>query len=290
MDEAIWYVVGPGYLKTMKIPLLRGRFLAAQDDANSPAVCVIDEDFASKYFGNQDPIGRRLNFDVVYRGLQIVGVVGHVKQFGLDESSSSPITAQFYASSLQLPDSVLKAFASSSGYIVRTQGSPDAFVGAIRNAVQQFNGQAMIFDTETMDEIVGRSLAWQRFAMTLLAVFAGLALVLASIGIYGVISYIAGQRTHEIGIRIALGAQQSDVLKIVLGQGARLVVIGVLVGLAAAAGLTQLMTRILYGVSATDPLTFAGVTLVLTLVALAACYVPAHRAMKVDPMVALRYE
>lgn len=290
MDEAIWYVVGPGYLKTMKIPLLRGRFLTEQDDANSTAVCVIDEDFASKYFGNQDPIGKRLNFDVVYRELRIVGVVGHVKQFGLDESSSSPITAQFYASSLQLPDSVLKAFASSNGYIVRTQGSPDAFVGAIRNAVQQFNGQAMIFDTETMDEIVGRSLAWQRFAMTLLAVFAGLALVLASIGIYGVISYIAGQRTHEIGIRIALGAQQSDVLKIVLGQGARLAVIGVLIGLAAAVGLTQLMTRILYGVSATDPLTFAGVTIVLTLVALAACYVPAHRAMKVDPMVALRYE
>ena len=148
----------------------------------------------------------------------------------------------------------------------------------------------MIYGVETADEIISRSLSARRFAMILLAVFAVLALVLSSIGIYGVISYIAGQRTHEIGIRIALGAQRSDILKIVLGQGARLAVMGVAIGLAAAAGLTRLMTTILYGVSATDPVTFASVAIVLTIVALAACYIPARRAMRTDPMVALRYE
>ena len=165
-----------------------------------------------------------------------------------------------------------------------------AFTGSIRNAIHDFNSRAVLFDTKTMDSIVSHSLASRRFAMILLAIFAGLALVLASIGIYGVLSYIAGQRTHEIGIRIALGAQQRDILKIVLGHGTRLALVGVVIGLAASAGLTRLMTAILYGVSATDPLTFAIVAVLLTLVALAACYIPARRAMRVDPIVALRYE
>jgi predicted permease len=275
----------------MKIPLLRGRFLTAQDDANSPGVCVIDEDFARKFFGNEDPIGKRLNFSLVYnQPLQIVGVVGHVKQYGLDETANSPIQAQFYMSPWQLPDDQLKTFAiSATGYVIRTQGSPSAFAGAVRDALREFNSKTVLYQPETMDSIIARSLASRRFAMILLAVFAALALVLASIGIYGVISYIVGQRTHEIGIRIALGAQRSDVLKMVLGQGARLAVIGVVIGLATAAGLTQLMARILYGVSATDPLTFALVAIVLTLVALVACYIPARRAMCVDPVVALRY-
>ncbi|MGH8101024.1 MAG: FtsX-like permease family protein, partial [Chthoniobacterales bacterium] len=219
-----------------------------------------------------------------------VGVVGHVKQFGLDENASSPLLAQFYMPALQLPDSIMKAGASSSTFVVRTDGSPDAFIGSIRDALHDFNGNAVVFETDTMDHIVSQSLASRRFAMILLAVFAALALLLSSIGIYGVISYIAGQRTHEIGVRIALGAQRSDVLKIVLGQGARLALIGVAIGLAASAGLTRLMSKILFGVSSLDPLTFASVAIVLTLVALAACYVPARRAMRVDPMVALRYE
>ncbi len=292
MADAVWYVVGPDYLKVMKVPLLRGRFITAQDDANSPGVCVIDEDFARKYFGNEDPIGKRLDFDIIYKQLQIVGVVGHVKQFGLDEGSgdSLPIYPQFYTAGMQLPDSVMKAFSTSRSYVVRTQGAPDAFAGSIRDAVGSFNGNAVVFGTETMDHVVSQSLAARRFAMILLAVFAGLALLLSSIGIYGVISYVVGQRTHEIGIRMALGAQRRDVLKIVMGQAALLAAIGVAIGLAASAGLTQLMSKILYGVSATDPLTFALVAIVLTAVALAACYVPALRAMRVDPMVALRYE
>jgi predicted permease len=292
MPFALWYRVGPDYLKVMGIRLLRGRFLTAQDDANSPGVCVIDEDFARKFFGNEDPIGKRLNFDLVYTApLQIVGVVAHVKQYGLDETVNSPIEAQFYMPLLQLPDDQLKTLASSStGFIIRTQGSPDAFASAVRDALREFNSKAVLYAPETMDQIISQSLAARRFAVILLAVFAALALVLASIGIYGVISYIVGQRTHEIGIRMALGAQRSHVLKIVLGQGARLALLGVMIGLAAAAGLTRLMGTILYGVSATDPLTFAAVAMVLTLIALAACYIPARRAVRLDRIVALRYE
>lgn len=292
MPFALWYRVGPDYLKVMKIRLLRGRFLSAQDDANSPGVCVIDEDFARKSFGNEDPIGKRLNFDLVYtEPLQIVGVVAHVKQYGLDETVNSPVQAQFYMSLLQLPDDQLKTLASSTtGFIIRTQGSPDAFASAVRDALREFNSEAVLYAPKTMDHIISQSLAARRFAVMLLAVFAALALVLASIGIYGVISYIVGQRTHEIGIRMALGAQRSHVLKIVLGQGARLALLGVMIGLAAAAGLTRLMGTILYGVSATDPLTFAAVAIVLTLIALAACYIPARRAVRLDRIVALRHE
>jgi predicted permease len=287
---ALWYLVGPDYLKVMKIPLIRGRFLTAQDAANSRGVCVIDEDFAREYFGNQDPIGKRLNFDLVYNQLEIVGVVGHVKQFGLDENDRSLARAQFYASALQLPDNLTQSWVSLTGYVVRTQGSPGAFVASIRDGLREFNGKAVMFHTETMDSVVARSLASRRFAMILLAVFAALALLLASVGIYGVISYSVGQRTREIAIRMALGARTSHVLRIVLGQGVRLTLLGVMIGLAGAAGLTRLMSRILYGVSATDPLTFAVVAIVLTLVALAACYIPARRAMRIDSIVALRHE
>jgi ABC-type antimicrobial peptide transport system permease subunit len=156
--------------------------------------------------------------------------------------------------------------------------------------VARINSQEMVFEPHTYDELVSRSLADKWFAMVLLGVFAGLALALSSIGIYGVISYVVGQRTHEIGIRIALGAGRKDVLKLVLGEGTKTALIGVAIGLVAAMGLTRLMASVLYGVSATDPLTFAAVTIVLTGVALTACYLPARRAMRVDPMVALRYE
>jgi ABC-type antimicrobial peptide transport system permease subunit len=167
---------------------------------------------------------------------------------------------------------------------------PLALLESIRERVARINSQEMVFEPHTYDELVSRSLADKWFAMVLLGVFAGLALALSSIGIYGVISYVVGQRTHEIGIRIALGAGRKDVLKLVLGEGTKTALIGVAIGLVAAMGLTRLMASVLYGVSATDPLTFAAVTIVLTGVALTACYLPARRAMRVDPMVALRYE
>jgi predicted permease len=292
MPFALWYRVGPDYLKVMKVPLLRGRFLTAQDDANSPGVCVIDEIFARKFFGNEDPIGKRLNFNLVYKGpLQIVGVVGHVKHYGLDETDSSPMQAQFYMSPMQLPDEQLKTLASSTtGFVIRTQNSPDASIGAVRDALRGFNSKAVLYAPESMEHSIARSLASRRFAMILLAVFAALALMLASIGIYGVIAYIAGQRTQEIGLRIALGAQRGEILRMVLGHGARLATLGVAIGLTFAAGLTRLMSRMLYGVSSVDPITFAFVAIVLMLVAVASSYIPARQAMRVDPLVALRYE
>jgi putative ABC transport system permease protein len=161
---------------------------------------------------------------------------------------------------------------------------------SIRYVVQEINSQHVVYGAQTMDEIISASLAARRFSMILLGVFAVLALLLSSVGIYGVISYLVGQRTHEIGIRIALGALRRDVLRLVLGEGAKMALLGVFIGLAASLGLTRLMANMLYGVSPTDPLTFAGVAIVLTLIALAACYIPARRAMRVDPMVALRYE
>lgn len=290
MPETLFYMVGPEYLKVMKIRLLRGRFLTEQDTSNSPTVCVIDSDFARQFFGKQDPIGKRINLQVIYKQLEVVGIVDHVKQFGMDEGSNAPVGAQLYAATEQIPDDQLSSFTSSAGYVVRTQGSPLAIASSIRDAVRKFNSQAVVYYPESMDEIILRSLAARRFAMILLASFAAVALLLASIGIYGVVSYVTGQRSHEIGVRIALGAQRADILKIVLSHGARLAGSGVVIGLLAAAGLTRLMTSILYGVSATDPVTFLGVGAALTLVALAACYVPARRAMRVDPVVALRCE
>ncbi len=291
MPVSLWYLVSPDYLKVMRLPLLRGRFLTAHDDAGSPGVCVIDEDFAREQFGNRDPIGKRINFRLVYKQLEIVGVVGHVKQYGLDENLAHTRTqAQFYASALQLPDDFTKAFVPFTGYLIRTQGPPGALAASIRDALRGFDSKAVMFHVETMDDVIMRSVASRRFAMLLLTVFAALALALSSIGIYGVISYLAGQRTNEIGIRLALGAQRSDILKIFLGHGARLSLMGVAAGLIAAAGLTRWMATILFGVKATDPLTFAVVVVVLTVAALAACYIPARRAMEIDPTVALRSE
>ncbi len=173
---------------------------------------------------------------------------------------------------------------------VRTHGAPTAAMGAIRRALDALNGQIVMYGVDTMDAIISRSLAARRFSMMLLGVFAALALVLASIGLYGVISYLVGQRTHEIGIRLALGAQKRDILQLILGQGTRMALIGVGVGLAGSLALMRLMSTFLYGVSASDPLTFAAVAGLLILVALAACYLPARRAMRVDQMEALRYE
>ena len=173
---------------------------------------------------------------------------------------------------------------------MRTGGSPELEMGAIRRALQKINGEVVVYGTRTMDKIISDSLAARRFSMALLGIFAALALVLSCVGIYGVISYLAGQRTHEIGLRMALGAHRNDVLRLILGHGAKMALMGVALGIAASLALTRLMGKLLFGVSAYDPLTFLTVACVLILVALAASYIPARRAMRVDPMVALRYE
>ena len=180
--------------------------------------------------------------------------------------------------------------ATGIGVAVRTAGSPLALVSSIRHALGQINSQMVLCDAETMDGIISGSLAARRFSMILLGIFAALALVMSCVGIYGVISYLVGQRTHEIGIRMALGAERRDVLRMVLGEGVKMALVGVAIGLVAAFGLTRLMASMLFGVTAHDPLSFAAVAGLLILVALAACYIPARRATKVDPMVALRHE
>jgi predicted permease len=291
MNWAIDYIVEPDYLKAMGIPLLRGRFFTPQDNEHSPLVVVVDEVFARKYFPNQNPVGKRINLNRFSRLAEIVGVVGHVKQWGLAADDQQSLRSGFYIPCLQMPNEFVAMSPSGSAVVVRASRDTSAgLLDSIRHISAQMSNQQVIFGAQTMDSLISDSVASQRFSMILLVVFAVLALLLASVGIYGVISYVVGQRGHEIGIRIALGAQPRDILRLILGRGGKLAGFGVAVGLAAALGLTRLMASLLYGVGATDPLTFAGVAVLLTLVALTACYVPARRATKVDPMVALRYE
>ncbi|MBZ5706329.1 MAG: ABC transporter permease [Acidobacteriia bacterium] len=285
MNWAIDYIVEPDYLTVMGIPLQRGRFFTSQDNERSPRVVVVDDVFAAKYFPNQDPIGKRIHMANGDYPAEIVGVVGHVKQWGLDSDDTQPLRAQFYLACMQMPDDFMGA-----GVVVRSDETTTGLFDSIRHTSSQMSSQQVIFGAQTMNEIISDSLAARRFSMILLGTFAALALLLASVGIYGVISYLVGQRTHEIGLRMALGAQRGDILRLVLGQGGRMAGIGIVIGFAAALGLTRLMTNLLFGVKPTDPLTFAAVAMLLCGVALAACYVPARRAMRVDPMVALRYE
>ena len=293
MNWALRYVVSPGYLQSMGMTLLRGRFLTAADDEHAPPVAVIDEAFAQKFFPGQNPVGKRINVDGA-RGstplTEIVGVVKHVKQWGLDRDDDENLKTQLYTPFMQLPDSSLALSVPGIGVVVRAKGSMDGLLNTIRNTLQQMNAEQVVFGAISMNEIISTTLAGRRFSMILLSSFAALALILASIGIYGVISYVVGQRTQEIGIRMALGARGVHVAGMVLAQGTRLVLGGVAAGVLAALALTRLMTSLLYGVSRTDPLTFISVATLLTLVALLACIVPVYRAMRVDPIVALRCE
>ncbi|MFZ0802095.1 MAG: FtsX-like permease family protein, partial [Terriglobales bacterium] len=288
---ALKYIVDPDYLPTMGIQLQRGRFLTPQDNEHAPLVVAVDDAFARKYFPNESPIGKQLfldDFDP--RAAEIVGVVGHVKQWGLDRDDSEALHAQVYLSFMQLGDPVMKLTVPGAGVIVRSTGLAPGLFDSLRHTSAQMSRQQIMYGPESMDEIVSTSLAARRFSMILLGVFAGLALLLASVGIYGVISYVVGERTREMGIRMALGAQRSDILWLILRQGGSLAGAGVVLGLVSSLGLARFMTGLLYGVRATDPVTFLAVASLLSLVALAACCVPALRAAKVDPMVALRYE
>jgi predicted permease len=290
MNWAIDYIVEPDYLKAMGIPLQRGRFFTPQDNEHSPFVVVVDEVFAQKYFPNQDPIGKRINLNLFSKPAEIVGVVGHVKQWGLDADDQQTLRSDLYIPCMQMPNEFIAMTPSGSAVMVRAQGASAGLLDSIRHMSAQMSNRQVIFGAQTMDSLVAASVASQRFSMILLAVFAALALVLASVGIYGVISYVVGQRAQEIGIRMALGARPADIMRLILGRGGKLAALGVAIGLVAALGLTRLMASMLYGVGATDPLTFGGVALLLTLVALIACYVPARRASNVDPTEALRCE
>ena len=290
MKASLFYFTQPDYLKVMKTPLKRGRFLTESDGEGSPAVMVIDDQFAKLYFAGQDPIGKHVNLGILNMSAEVVGVVGHVKQWGLDNDPPGAIQAQSYSPISQLPDGIFSLLEHGTAAVIRTEGSPLALIGSITNAVQGVNSDIVVYGPEMMSSVISESLSAKRFVMVLLGVFAALAVILSAVGIYGVISYIAAQRTQEIGIRMALGAGRGSVLRMVLREAGMMALLGVGIGLVAAFALTRLMASILFGVSTHDPLTYLGVAALLMLVALAACYIPARRATRVDPMVALRYE
>jgi predicted permease len=301
LPTSLEYVVEPDYLKTMRIPLLRGRFVSDSDTRSSEGVAMIDNSFAKKYFPGQDPIGKRirvLDFDSdptqrTWLPLVIVGVVGHVNQWGLAEDAARPLQAQLYRSFMQAnSDVITKDLAQGISVFARFDPSlsPEASFQTIRKKLLAENSEMIVYGNESEAEVVARSIAGQRFALILLGIFAGLALLLAGVGIYGVLSYLVARRTREIGVRMALGAQRLDVLRMILSDGARMILIGAAIGLVASLGLKRLMASILFGVKPTDPITFVAVALLLCAIALFACYLPARRAMRVDPMVALRYE
>jgi predicted permease len=290
MSFAIFYCVDPAYSSALRIPMQRGRFFTDRDDEHSPAVVVIDADFARKYFPNENPVGKHLNVGLFDIQPEIIGVVGHVEHWGLGARGHENLQVQAYFPAWQVPDKFWPLFANGSAYIARTSGAPVAMADGIRQAVERADRSAAVYGVTSMQEVVSGSISTQRLTMLMLGIFAALALTLSAIGIYGVISYLTGQRIHEIGVRMALGASSEDVLRMVLGQGMRTTLIGIGIGIAAALGLTRLITKVIYGVGATDPLTFLGVAALLIGVALLACYVPARRAMRVDPMIALRYE
>ncbi|MEY2561366.1 MAG: hypothetical protein QOG51_1781, partial [Verrucomicrobiota bacterium] len=275
-----YYAVTPDYFRAMGIRLIRGRVFTAQDDAKAPRVAIINETMARQHFPNEDPIGKRINITNgpdTWR--EIVGIVADIKQYGVDKATS----AQSYEPFAQVPFSSLNV-------VIRTNGSPAALLGALRPAVYAVDKDQPIGTIRPLEEIMADSLARQRFAMTLLTVFSLVALVIAAVGIYGVMAYNVVQRTGEFGIRMALGAQQGDVLRLVLAQGGKLIGIGLVIGLAATLAASRAMGSMLFNTSAQDPLTLSMITLLLGAVALIACLLPANRATKVNPIEALRAE
>jgi putative ABC transport system permease protein len=274
------HIVSAGYVTALGIPLLRGRTFTDADSEKGLHVGIVNALVAKRYFPNGDVLGKRFRFGRSGEDwITIVGVFGDTKLYGL----ANPARLEVYVPFRQ-------DARSNMDLIVKSGTDPAALTSAIRSVVASIDHDQPLFAISTMDALVSDSVSTQRITLTLLGLFSVLALTLAAIGIYGVISYSVAQRTHEIGIRLALGAQRKDVMRMVLKQGVNIAFMGVSIGLAASIGLTRLMSSLLFSVSANDPATFAGVALLLIAVAMLACYIPARRATRVDPMVALRYE
>jgi putative ABC transport system permease protein len=287
--------VSAGYFRVMDIPLLRGRGFTESDNEHAPGVVIINQTLARQLWPQEDPIGKQMTIgktmgpewsDASPR--EVVGVVGDIKDTGLRE----PAPAELYVPYTQVPSHIVAVSVQMqpASWVIKTQMAPSTIRKEIQKAISAVDSNQAITNVRTMNEILATSVASQQFNMAVLTVFAILALVLAAVGTYGVISYGVSERLREIGLRLALGAQRSDMFRLVVGQGMGFAFLGVGIGLAGAFALTRLLANLLYGVTATDPFTFAGVALLLALVALLACYLPARRAMSVDPMVALRYE
>jgi len=283
-------MISPDYFRVMKIAVKQGRVFTESDDASAPPVAIVNEAFARRFFDGQDPMAQQLS---VGRGAndparQVVGVAGDIKQSGLDR----PAPPMVFVPVPQMPDklmAIVRTF-TAAHFTVRTTVAPSSLGAEIKREIAGLDPTLAVSGISSMDEIAKLSVAPQRFNMQLLGLFAALGLLLAAVGVYGVISYSVAQRTNEIGLRIALGAQPADVVRLVLGQGLALALLGAGLGLAGAYGLTRLLKSLLFGVEATDPLTFASLSVLLLGVALVACFVPARKAAKVDPMVALRDE
>lgn len=277
------YRVTPGYARTMAIQVLRGRTLTEQDTEATSLVALINETMAREMWPNQDPLGKRIKFPGSERNPQpwrvIVGVVRDVKQYALDRKDPM----QIYLPDAQMPTPFMTL-------VIHTSSDPEALISAVRNSISEMDKDLATFNIATMEQLLADSISLRRFSTLLLILFAGVALILAAVGIYGVISYSVTQRTHEIGVRLALGANRRDIIRLVVRQGMAITLAGVGIGLTATFALTRVIESLLFNVSATDPATFIIIPVALTLVALGACLVPARRAAKVDPMVALRYE
>jgi putative ABC transport system permease protein len=276
--------VSPDYFLTMNIPILKGRAFTQQDDLNAPRKIMINQALAQRDFAGEEPVGKRVAFrnpepNVEPSWFEIVGVTANVRSLELREEAQP----ELYFASRQ------DAF-SQVAIVVRSTVEPESIAPALRQAVAEVDRTVPVSEVKTMEHIVSESVTQPRFNLFLLGLFSSIALLLSVAGIYGVTAYTVAQRTHELGIRIALGAQVGDVLRMILGQGMVVIGAGIVIGLVAAFGLMRLMNSLLFGVSATDPFTFIGITVVLIAAGLLACYVPARRATKVDPLTALRYE
>jgi putative ABC transport system permease protein len=277
---ADYYSATPGYFKAMGIPLLRGRLFAERDATGAPRIVIINETMAKRFFPGEDPVGKRLRVGgepAIYR--EIVGIVGDVKQHGLGHET----TAQIYEPHAQRPF-------PSMALIARSSGAPTNLSAAIRGEVLMIDKEQPVSSVETVEQFLSASIAQQRFSALIFGIFGAVAMALACVGIYGVLNYSVAQRRHEIGVRMTLGAGRHDVLRLVVGQGLKLVLCGLGLGLVGALVLTRFLKTLLFGVSPTDPLTFALIAVLLTAVALLACWIPAWRATKVDPLIAIKYE
>jgi predicted permease len=290
MDLSLFYGVAADYLSVMRIPLLRGRFLSESDNENAPCAVAIDEEFAAKAFPDEDPLGRHINLELLTMKCEIVGIVGHVKHWGLDADASAKVHSQMYVPFRQFPDGVMDLASTGSQYVVRAQGDPYGLVPGLKQAIGGVSASMVMYGEQSMEDVISESLAARRFTRLLLGTFAALALILAAVGIYGVVSYTVTQSTHEIGVRMALGADRRAVLRSILKGGISMAGLGIALGAAMAFAATRVMRELLFGVNATDPLTFATVAALLASVTLAASYIPARRATKTDPIVALRCE
>jgi putative ABC transport system permease protein len=277
--QAVYFNSSPNYFNTLRIHFLQGRDFSAADNFAAPQVAIVNESMAKRFWPNENAVGKRLNLVRQNQAVEIVGVVGDVKRFGLGEV----VQPEIYFPYSQRPR-------WATFFVVRARVPPGTLAAAVRTRLAQIDSELLLSRTSTMDQLISSSLRRPRFNLILLGSFAATALLLAAVGIYGVMSYLVELQTREIGIRTALGAQRGDILRLVVGRGITMALVGVGIGVLAAFGLSRFLSGLLYGVTVSDPITFAGVSLLLLAVVAFACYVPARRAARVDPLVALRYE